>query len=253
MKRGILIFIIIFIIIIVLLLLGLTYINNIKEDKAEIILYSTLNAISGENDFKSNTELPEDIKQYLINYQENNLISDDTTIVILDNVDYFNMQFKAFEIKKEREHFFNNLPPYLTDEEMEVYIEEHFNTNDFDEEIEIDERYISFFEESAIDIVDNRVIEKDNQYLIKLNDLEITENKGEIIYHKGAAKEINYDEIGKETYSMRQNNPKYKYYIVKTDNSFNKTTYICASEYDKHIIEIHIDFKFLTPYNVTIK
>lgn len=247
MKKGVIIICILIILLVISIIFGLNILLNKQNVAAEYILNNVLNALSGNTEYLNN-DIPVDIKRDLKLYQENNLVSDDTTFVLLDNVSQFNNQIELLKKLKELEHFYNNLPPDI--EDIDKYVSERFGDVDVKN---LDEKYSIWFDESALEMVNENIIEEDNQYLIKLNDLDIAINKNCIIYHKGFMRELNMSDIGKETYTMRQNNPQYKYYIVKTDSSIGKVTFICASEYDKKIIEVEVNFKLFKPYNIKVK
>lgn len=165
----------------ILVIVGLLIYNNYVLKNIKIDIESGLNGEIVESNEK--------VKSLISEYQVNNYVEDDSYFILCNDVD----KFKEFCEYREKINVMLETNPFIQIENLE----------DYPQELE----EVSHFYTTEKKIKDSRIIEKDNQYLIKYSDIDYNQY-GEDIITNGNFKYILLSrEIGnKITYSQAKEN-----------------------------------------------
>ena len=173
--------IVIFSIILIFLLIFPHIYQSTQIKKLETVFFNTLNG------YEITDKLDKRVLKSCKEYQNENLISDDSLYLLLKGV-------SSFESYLEDAEKINNLfeeNPFLNIEEVPFGTQEEF------------EKYYSYYSADVLS-KDNRIIIKDDNYYIRFTDLDFSKNNYDLVTYGNFQRFIMESEIEGETFSERQ-------------------------------------------------
>lgn len=173
--------IIILICFLILVIVGLSIYNNYVLKNIKIDIESGLNGEIVESNKK--------VKSLISEYQVNNYVEDDSYFILCNDV----KKFQEFCEYRKKVNSMLEVNPFIQIENLE----------DYPQELE----EVSHFYTTEKKIKDSRIIEKDNQYLIKYSDIDYNQYGEDIITNGNFKYTLLFREIGnKVTYSQAKEN-----------------------------------------------